>query len=773
VRTTTIKWMPSHAETSTLARFIGWPVAGALLAYTVLLGGTFPGVFAPTFRMANVVIACVTLVIWLALTTVHARWRPASILWPAIAAILVAFVVSTVTSVLPRMSIEYLAYAVVLLALYLLLVRLQAHHFIGARLGAVAPLLLAIIATLYLRETFTLWQGWWSLVGRVTLPPLRPGFESLAFGNPSALGAAAVLLFVSSAAHIGGPSPGRRAVVALLGLLTVIVCLVTGARSVWLGLLGLIAAVAVLWATSAARRETVIAGLRTSRGRFALVAGVAVAAAAAAIAAPGVLLRAGLGDPYRPGYWLASVRMFGDQPVSGQGPGVWAVERARFTATTELDFYIPHGHNVYLQTLAELGLVGALAAIVVAWTVGRLIVRSLAGTAEQRRYAWALIAAIAYLAAHQLIDVVTNLPAILLVLALPVSRLDALALAAQRGSQPHFRSHGVSRVSGIGGAVAVALGLAILAWSTSIAVRHQGAVDVANSGRWNEALQIAREVVAADPGMPPYRVTLGLALARSGDGRLAQRELRDTAEIDELPQVWLDVAALEAAGGRPDAAKEALARALRLGRQQAGVALPATLLYVRLGDHDRAQDALVDAFRAAPSIVADDWWLRQPDMADLRDGAVERILVEGGSVAFRVALETGQLSVAAAVLEAIDESDTTTMRLALGAWAGDEATRAQLEYRALDRPLDIETVAWNAIVAEHLGDAPARDRYRLWAELINGGAGFEAIGYRIVEPLPDRTSPTGTLGLSYGQYLYLRPVPRDELVLGLPQLVYR
>jgi O-antigen ligase/tetratricopeptide (TPR) repeat protein len=772
----TIRPVTSVEGTSRVVRVIGWPLTIVSISYLVLLGGAYPGVFAPSFRMVDVAIAGSALGLWLLLNFVDPRWRPATVLWPAFGAILVAFVISSITSALPRFSFEYVAYAIVLVALYLLLVRLQAHPFIGARLGSIAAILLAIIAVFYLSDTVALWQTWWSLVGRVTVPPLRPGFESLAFGNPSALGATSALLFVASAAHFGFGSLAGRVAVLILGFVTLVVCLVTGARSVWLGLAVMTVVVTILWLGSRGRREALAAALRTGRGRSALVAIVALGAAGAVVTGPGILVRMGFGDPYRPGFWLASLRMFRAAPLLGQGPGVWAAERATYTTPSDLDLYIPHGHNVYLQTLGELGLVGFLAAIVVVVVVGGLIRRSLSGTVEQRRNAWAAIAAIAYLAGHQLVDVVTNLPVVLFALALPISRLDALALAARDGhlvSPERGTPHGTWRRALVPIAMAAAAALAIgtLGWSTRIAVQHDDAVTAANAGDWDAALGLAQGVVAADQDMPPYHVTLGLTLARAGEADAAEQEFRRAAEVDDLPQAWLDIAALDVAAGRSEAARSALERALRLGRQQAAVALPATVLYVKLGDRDHAVEALTDALRAAPSIAGDRWWDGRSDLDDVRAAAIEQLISEGGATAFRIALETGQLDAAASALDTI-AGDTTTLRLARSAWGGDAGARQQLEARAALQPLDLDTLVWNVVVADHVGDVIARDRFRAWADLVNNGAGTNSVAFRIVDQLTSSQAPAATLGLAYGQYLYLRPIPRDEVLAGLPKLVY-
>ena len=102
---------------------------------------------------------------------------------------------------------------------------------------------------------------------------------------------------------------------------------------------------------------------------------------------PGVLLRFGAGgEATRTGFYAASMRMFADAPLLGQGPGTWPMRRIEYTLPTETD-YNPHAHNIYLQTLAELGIVGVLAGVVVLVYLSALIwqgVRDLSRTSPVR-----------------------------------------------------------------------------------------------------------------------------------------------------------------------------------------------------------------------------------------------------------------------------------------------------------------------------------------------------------------------------------------------------
>src|SRR5438034_410255 len=111
------------------AALLIWPILIGLLTYLVLLGGMYPGVFAPDFRLADIVVAALVLFVWAGFAVRDVTWRPRTALWPAIFASIAAFPAATVGSAMPRLSAECLAYAVVMWALYLLLVRLEVHSF--------------------------------------------------------------------------------------------------------------------------------------------------------------------------------------------------------------------------------------------------------------------------------------------------------------------------------------------------------------------------------------------------------------------------------------------------------------------------------------------------------------------------------------------------------------------------------------------------------------------------------------------------------------------
>ena len=108
-------------------------------------GGASLGIYVVQWRIASLVMIVIALLAWLVAAVRDPAWRPRTVLWPAFAASLVAFAISSATSWNPRLSLEYAAYAVICTALYLLLVRLLADPWFRSRLGGLTVLLTAAI----------------------------------------------------------------------------------------------------------------------------------------------------------------------------------------------------------------------------------------------------------------------------------------------------------------------------------------------------------------------------------------------------------------------------------------------------------------------------------------------------------------------------------------------------------------------------------------------------------------------------------------------------
>src|SRR3990172_8939423 len=107
-----------------MRRYGVWVAILLLTCYLVFVGGSWSGLYVSSLRATSVSLAMLVLGVWIAVAWRSPEWRPKSALLPAIGAALVSLALSTVLSRYPRQSAEYLAYAILLAGLYLLLVRL-------------------------------------------------------------------------------------------------------------------------------------------------------------------------------------------------------------------------------------------------------------------------------------------------------------------------------------------------------------------------------------------------------------------------------------------------------------------------------------------------------------------------------------------------------------------------------------------------------------------------------------------------------------------------
>ncbi len=747
-------------------------------------GGSF-GASYLEWRVASLATIAIAMVAWFVAALRDPGWRPRSVLWPAFLASLAAFAICTVTSWSPRLSLEYVAYAVMCTALYLLLVRLIAHPAFRDRIGALAVLLCLSIGVEFVVLTIVHWVAWWSVLGHVAVPPLRAGNEGLVFGNPSAVATMMLLLFPASVAHLGFGSTARRALGEFLALLTAAVVVLTESRGAWLGLgVGAVGTIAALLLVPSSR-DVLRRTARTWTGRLLLTVGGLVGLGAAATLGPAVLARALNSSGDRLTFFLAAIRMFESSPIVGSGPGTWVARRIAFTnGTTGLDGYIPHAHDIYLQTAAEFGVVGLLAGAVVVVSLGWLVYRGMTDADPvRRRYGWAALFAILNLAGHQLVDFYANFPVAMFALALTVGFLDATSGSSPvdrwmadaddaRWSRWRPASRTLARLGPAALALVVVASLAFSSWSESVAATQLQAVNDANAGRWAAALPLARQAAAADPDMTPYQFTLGLAAAANGNLGLAREALDRAATASDFPEAWLDLSAVQLQLGDRAGARASLQQAMRLGWQQAQATVPGAALYARLGDVQDAAAVLVYAFVLIPELPADPYWSSTPQLHTAADLAVDKVVATWDpGIAYRVALAAGRTSEAlqlAATLGPAAGSATLYVR----AWNGDLSARRELEAEALAAPSS-PAAPLAELAAARAGEQAMTDRLVALAGQTGLPSTHAQLLIHVAQTCGDCPQMPGANATSWSYFTYRRPVPADLLVLDLPRLAYK
>jgi hypothetical protein len=256
--------------------------------------------------------------------------------------------------------------------------------------------------------------------------------------------------------------------------------------------------------------------------------------------------------------WRAAVRIYDTQQLHGTGAGTYQLYYPRYR--TE-GLYVVDAHSLYLQSLAELGLVGfVLILIVVLGILGGLAAR-IRGP-DRGLYA-ALFAATLAWAVHQAFDWDWQMP----VVALPVFILAGMALARPRERRPGLRGLPAARTFVALGWLALAV--APLLASTSYARLHRGGQAL----RQGDCLAAKREAISSlslSARRPQAFLIIGVCDLEQGFARAALPAMTQAAALEPQSweeQFWLAVARA-AAGVDPHAA---IARALALNPLEAGL----------------------------------------------------------------------------------------------------------------------------------------------------------------------------------------------------------
>ncbi len=747
---------------------VTWPLLAVVTAYLYFFAGSYFGVYDPRVRAGTVVIVAAVLAAWGIAALRDARWRPDARLWPAFAVSLAVMTVAMLASRNPRIGLDYVAYSVILTALYLLLRQLLAHHFFRPRITALAMLLGMVMLLAYLLAITARWITWWGWVGRLAAPPLRPFSEGLSFGNPGPIAALAVLGLIVTAAHLGFGSRARVAAIAVQSVVAGFVVFTTASRASWVAIAGTVGVFAVVGLLRPGVRAWVRSRLRTRHGRAVAVALVVAAAAAAVPLGPRVVDRFLTGGvEARTDFIAAALRMFQQSPVLGVGPGMWVADRIAFTTATETDYYIPYAHNLPAQIAAEYGVVGIAASVFVLWVLWRLFSRAVrGGDPVRRRWAWAAAVALVYIAIQQEFDLFANMPTILFVLALPVAVVDAMD---HEGPLLGLRLP-ARRALTAAGTVALVAAVAWSGWAEQSALAQDRALNMISDGNWAGALPDLEQAHALDRAMPAIELPLGLAQART-DPAAALKTLRGLAQSDDLPTAWLDVAALEQAAGDAAGARQDLGRALRLGQQQPQVAFAAGWLYEQLGDAGQADTWYSNALVLETRLAGDPFWAdpaRAGRWPQIRDAALARLDPFGRADLWLSADDVVQARAALATVPAADQGSLPDV---LAAWDGDAAARSALYAYTSAHPLDITAITYSARVAARAKDYQRSQMYRDWADTVGGNTGALGAEVAVGEPQSPGRPVAGLNSIAWGIYTYRRPTPSDQLVPSLPHLV--
>ena len=263
-------------------------------------------------------------------------------------------------------------------------------------------------------------------------------------------------------------------------------------------------------------------------------------------------------------FWEAAVDANATDPWVGIGPGTfdfWWTQHGSYAA------YVRDAHSLYVETLAELGIVGLL--LIGALSAGVLGIgawRALRAPPDLRVAIAAATAGCAAFVAGALVDWTWELGVIPVVF----FTLAAVACAAGvRADGAPARTRWVSPWRRYGGRIAICalsvLGLAAIAQPLWGAVRLEQSYEAAEEGRWGDALDDARSAASAQPYAASPRLQEALLLRRRGRLAAALRAARAATEREPANwQLWLVRSRIASRTGNRDEAREARRRAQEL-----------------------------------------------------------------------------------------------------------------------------------------------------------------------------------------------------------------
>ena len=768
--------MSTAGETSGLSRRVlvlrsaGWAVFILAVAWVVLVGGGYAGIEFGLLRQISLALIGTGLLAWAVLAWRWPSWRPRSSIWPALLVPYAVLLAATLTSSLPRLAVDYLAWATLLIALYLMLVRVLGLAYVRERIGGLMAMLGFVVSIAYIGLVAARWLQWWDLIGHFEPPMLRPAYAGLFVGGPTVVPVVVVLLMVGASAGLGLGTRGRQVTIVILAITSLCAVFLSGTRGSWLALAVAFAVVGVGAAVHG--RVRLLSLVRERRIQIGLAIVAVGLAAVGSVMVPALLTRLeASGDGGRSYYVATAQRMFADAPLLGHGPGTWPALRIAYSEPGEPDIYVPHPHNTYALTLAETGLMGAaagaIALIAVLWLAGTGL---RGGDAVRRRWSIATIFVLVYLGVASILDSYANLPVVLLLAALPVAVLDA---TSPRGITDRlWTRHGVTRhrlraiaTVALFGAVVLA-GLAL--WRIeSLAASHQRAVAAIEEGDWDSALPAAETAVVGDPQMIPYQVTYGIAAAARGEWERAAAAFEVAAEADDLPESWLNLAQARLESGQPRASIiAAIDLANRLRDDDPFVLLGTAALYERMGMDAEATESLIRLLTANPSLAGDDVWTEDPAFAS-RFSEVYQAALRRARDPWRIPMMAGDFDLARRLSA---ESQNPLASIVVEAWAGDSGSLATLGQMAVDSPRG-EATAWAARAYANPGNGDQADRFRAISVFGHEGAGLPGYELRVIGA--DRSPPEGALDMAhgYGKNDYRRGTPGHLVAPGMPTLV--
>lgn len=548
--------------------------AGSVLGmmYFASFGATFNGIMSfPSIRFFTLGLLAVGVIGWL---TIHYRnrwaWHAtpldgAFVLWGS--AIALSIVANPETW---RRSVEGIWYVLLYMLVWYVLADMLSN---GIRRDTLLIPLLIVGSVVLIFGGIQIINAW--QVGNWGVRPVSM------IGNPNALGAFLVVLVPIVLSFLERVQGIGRGILALLGGLASVLLFLTFSRGAWVGLGVAFAVWVILWLDSRHLLNQTALSTWWQNHPVRIKRTLALGAIGVLLVGGAVLFLlfqsfsvGGRQADLRTLLWQYGIQMFVEQPLTGQGFFTYGYHLPRFWSIPAQQPQ-SHAHNVPINLLAELGIVGAIAFVV-----------SVGGVFRQFRQNWRMaspqhqtllrgtFAGLIGWGVHHLFDTPAMMPLIALV-GVYVLALSAVPLVSlQRPMLARWRVIGHP----VGMAVLWSALIGVGIWQSAHYATYYNALYQASFGLvsdWNESIllesvQVLATLSEQDPNQPAYWLQQGYlwGVLASKDPQWAENARLAYEQYVRLEphsaSAWSNLSALYWQLGRPLEAQTAVQQAVTL-----------------------------------------------------------------------------------------------------------------------------------------------------------------------------------------------------------------
>lgn len=321
------------------------------------------------------------------------------------------------------------------------------------------------------------------------------------------------------------------------------------------------------------------------------------------------------GDALRANLWRSAAAVIPDHPILGVGTGMFGRAARAYRDPAYVDDRLSTAHNLYLNTTAELGLVG-LVVIIGLISAGALAFwkhRRAAATPARRLRLDVAAAALVGFGVQSLFDTFT-LPALV---TLP------LLLAAYVVTEPRERADAVL-LPPPGDRWPLRIALALLVGYAVAFIQFDRAQAAFNTSIREGSLEAAQQAAALDPGLRLYPLQIAYLTAQTSDTATGIAAYQNALALEPTwDKGWMNLGALYLRAGDSAAAMDAFMRAHNINHLNGAI-----LLWARTADAANAAPAgeihegYVQGWIGRSFLPLSEFWTQTP----LRQVALQRLI---------------------------------------------------------------------------------------------------------------------------------------------------